>query len=173
MPNSVDTFVAKAAGKAAGLRARVKGLTGVFNVLVQQHQQAATLLGRVQRADEPEKRRELWLQARCELICHERAELSTVYPVIAENALNADISQRHAEEAQQLETAISDIDTLGVTSSHWAESIARLIALVQQHVEEEEHDFFPRAQDTMGKEAAHSLERPFLAAQERCREQLG
>jgi len=173
MPNSVDTFAAKAAGKAAGLRARAKGLTGVFNVLVQQHQEAATLLARVQRAEDLEKRRELWLQARGELICHERAELSTLYPMIAENALNADIATRHAEEAQQLETAIADIDALGPASSRWAESIESLIALVKQHVEEEEHDFFPRAQATMGKEAANALERPFLAAHDRCRDQLG
>jgi len=173
MPNSVDTFAAKAAGKAAGQRARVKGLTGVFNVLVQQHQEAATLLARVQRADDPEERRELWLQARGELICHERAELSTLYPLIAENPLNADISRRHAEEAQQLETAIADVDALDPASSPWAESIESLIQLVRQHVEVEETDFFPRAQDTLGREAANALERPFLAAQDRCRDQLG
>jgi len=171
MPNSVDSFAAKAAGEAAGQRARVKGLTGVFSVLVQQHQEAATLLARAQRADDPDQRRGLWLQARDELICHERAELSTLYPLIAEYPLNADIARRHAEEAQQLETAIADIDALDFASSRWAESIERLIQLVQQHVEVEEHDFFPRAQDAMGREAANALERPFLAAQDRCRDQ--
>ena len=173
MPNSVDTFAAKAAGKAAGQRARVKGLTGVFNVLVQQHQEAATLLARVQRAEDLEKRRELWLQARGELICHERAELSTLYPMIAENALNADIATRHAEEAQQLETAIANIDALGPASSRWAEALETLVALLQQHVEDEEHDFFPRAQESMGTGAANALERPLLAAHARCRYELG
>jgi hypothetical protein len=173
MPNSVDTFAAKDEGKAAGPRARVKGLTGVFSVLAQQHREAATLLAHVQRVDDLEKRHALWLQARGELICHERAELSTLYPLIAENELNAEIATRHAEEAQQLETAIANIDALGPASSGWAEALESLIALVQQHIEEEEHDFFPRAQDSMGTGAANALERPLLAAHARCRYELG
>jgi hypothetical protein len=169
----VENFAAKAAAKAAGVRARVQGLTGVFNLLAQQHKEAATLLARVKSADEPEKRRELWLHVRSELICHERAELSTVYPVIGENELIADISKRHEQDAQALEAAIADIDALGFDSNRWADSIESLMQLVMQHVHEEEQEFFPRAQDTLGKEAAHALERPFVAFQQRCKEQLG
>jgi hemerythrin superfamily protein len=173
MPNSAETFAAKTAGKAAGLRARIQGLVGVFNVLAQQHKEAALLLSRLAATVDADGRRDLWLEVRRSLICHERAELSTVYPVIAENALNADITDRHAREAQELEAAISEIDAIGYESPRFHNSVQGLIQLLTRHVEEEEKEFFPRAQETMGKEAAHALERPFLAAQATCQEQLG
>jgi hypothetical protein len=173
MPNPVENFAAKTAGKAAGLRARAQGLVGVFNLLAQQHKQAAILLGRTKAANEPAKRRELWSEVRCELICHERAELSTVYPVIEENPLSADIARQHADESVELESAIARIDALGYESSEWETSLESLIQLVTQHVEREEQEFFPRAQDTIGKEATTALERPFVAAQDQCKRQLG
>lgn len=172
MPNTVENFAAKTAGKAAGLRARAQGLVGVFNVLAQQHEQAASLLGRAKQANDPAKRRELWSQVRCDLICHERAELGTVYPVIEENPMSADIARAHADSARDLETAIANVDALGYDSDRWESSLQSLIQLVEQHVEQEEKEFFPRAQDTLGKDAAHALERPFLAAQEQCRSQM-
>jgi len=173
MPNPVENIAAKTAGKAAGLRARVQGLVGVFNVLAQQHKQAATLLARAKQADSPEKRRELWSEVRNELICHERAELGTVYPVIEENPMCSDISRQHAEGARELESAIASIDALGYDSTLWTDSLQSLSNLLQQHIEQEEQEFFPRAQDTIGKEAAHALERPFLAAAAQCKNQLG
>jgi len=172
MPNPVETIAAKTAGKAAGLRARAHGLVGVFNVLAQQHKEAATLLGRAKEADSPDKRRELWSAVRRELICHERAELATVYPVIEENPLSADISRQHAEGARELESAMAEIDALGYESPRWRDSLHELSQLIQQHVEQEEQEFFPRAQDTIGKEAAHALERPFLAAIAQCKSEL-
>jgi hemerythrin HHE cation binding domain-containing protein len=172
MPNTVENFAAKAAGKAAGLRARAQGLVGVFNVLAQQHEQAASLLTRAKQANDPAKRRELWSQVRCELICHERAELGTVYPVFEENPASADMARAHADSARDLEAAIANVDALGYDSDSWEGSLQSLIQLVQQHVEQEEQEFFPRAQDTIGKDAAHGLERPLLAAQEQCRTQM-
>ena len=173
MPNPIENFAAKTAGKAAGLRARAQGLIGVFNVLAQQHEQAASLLTRAKHADDPAKRRDLWSQVRRELICHERAELSTVYPVIEENPTSAQIARAHADSARELEAAIANVDALGYDSGSWQSSLQSLIQLVQQHADQEEKEFFPRAQDTIGKEAAHALERPFLAAQQQCLSQLG
>jgi len=141
-------------------------------VLAQQHKEAASLLTRAKQADNPEKRRELWSAVRRELICHERAELGTVYPVIEENPLSADISRQHAEGARELESAIAGIDALGYESARWQDSLQNLLAVVEQHVEQEEGEFFPRAQETIGKEAAHALERPFMAAIAQCKSEL-
>jgi len=173
MPNPVENFAAKTAGKAAGLRARAQGLVGVFNVLAQQHEQTASLLTRAKQANDPAKRRDLWSQVRRELICHERAELTTVYPVIEENPMLADIARDHADSARELEAAMANVDAIGYDSGDWQSALHSLIQLVQQHVEHEEKEFFPRAQETIGKEAAHALERPFLAAQQQCMSQLG
>jgi hemerythrin-like domain-containing protein len=67
---------------------------------------------------------------------------------------------------------MAEVDALGYDSGHWQSSLDSLIQLVQRHVEQEEKEFFPRAQDTIGKEAAHALERPFLAAQQQCMSEM-
>ena len=86
--------------------------------------------------------------------------------------MSADIARAHADSARDLEAAIANVDALGYDSDGWESSLSSLIQLVQQHVEHEEKEFFPRAQDTIGKEAAHALERPFLAAQQQCMSQM-
>lgn len=168
MPNPVENIAAKTAGKAAGVRARVRGLTGVFNLLAQQHREAAVLLKRAKQASEPEQRREHWLAVRRELICHERAELTTVYPALHEIDELAGIETSHANDAEQLEAAMSRIDTAGFATSRWPDLLEDLIQLVERHAELEEKEFFPRAQDALGKEAADALEGPFRAAREQC-----
>ena len=175
MANSVENFAAKTSAKAAGLRARARGLTGVFNLLAQQHKEAAQLLKRTKQATDPEQRREHWLAVRRELICHERAELITVYPVFQANEqLNAaGIERAHAEDAEKLEAAISRVDTAGFETSRWPDLLEDLIQLVERHAEQEENDFFPRAQEAIGKDAAAALEGPFQAAREQCLSPLG
>jgi hypothetical protein len=175
MPNSVENFAAKTAGKAARLRARARGLTGVFQLLAQQHKEAASMLKRAKQASEPEQRREHWLEVRRELICHERAELVTVYPVLHENEklAAAGIEREHADDAEKLEAAMSRVDTAGFETSRWPDLLEDLIQLVERHAEQEENDFFPRAQEAIGKDAAAALEGPFQAARAQCLSPLG
>lgn len=63
---------------------------------------------------------------------------------------------------------MSRIDTAGFATSRWPDLLEDLIQLVERHAELEEKEFFPRAQDALGKEAADALEGPFRAAREQC-----
>lgn len=172
MPNPLETVAAKAAAKAANISARTQGLTGVFAKLAEQHQEAAVLLKRAASADDVEKRRDLWTTVREELLSHERAERQVVYPALEGHPDLQDIVQRHNEEAHTLEAAIAEIDAGGCASPSWQAQLQRLTALVQKHVDEEEGEFFPRAQDTLGKDTARDLDGPFMAAKERVMESL-
>jgi hypothetical protein len=172
MPNPLETISAKSAGAAAAVSARAKGLTGVFNKLAQQHKEAATLLKRAERTHDPAKRQDLWNTVRRELLSHERAESNILYTELAMHAATQDIAERHSDEAQTLEATIAEIDVVGYDSPHWTPLVQRLITLVEHHVDEEENEFFPRAQDAIGKDAAHALEGPLVAAKERLMEEL-
>ena len=167
MPNAMEKMAAKTAGKAAAVGARAKGLTGVFNKLAEQHKEAAVLLKRAAGTDDPGKREELWRTVRRELLSHEKAELSTVYPALKQEAATADIPRHHNEEVPELEEAIAAIDRAGFDSPQWQPLLQRLHALVTEHAEEEENEFFPRAEEALGKEKAADLEKPFLAAKEK------
>lgn len=171
MANTFDPITAKGAGKAAAVRARATGLTGVFNLLAQEHAEAANLLKHARATDDPRKREDLWNEARSELLAHERAELSIVYPILDETPETTSIPRLHAQRAQLLETAISTIDALGYESREWEASLENLISIVGAHMHEEETEFFPRALRKLGKKAASDLEVSFKVAKKRFKEE--
>jgi hemerythrin superfamily protein len=167
MPNPIEKVAAKGAAKVAAVGARAKGLTGVFNKLAEQHKEAAVLLKRAEGTDDPAKRADLWTTIRRELLSHERAELATVYPALKQEPATRDIPQHHNEEVPELEAAIREVDLAGFDSPNWKPLIGRLRALVVEHAEEEENEFFPRAEEALGKEATAELEGRFLDAKKR------
>jgi hemerythrin HHE cation binding domain-containing protein len=172
MPNAIESLSAKVAGTAGAAAARAKGLTGVFNKLAEQHKEVAALLQRAEIADEPEKRKDLWSKIRVELLSHEQGELREVYPAFDKHVSLRDIVEEHGDDADLLEATIQEIDGIDFASEAWPVALKRLITAVKQHAEEEEKEFFPRAQDVLGKNETKSLEERFLAAQESVKKQL-
>lgn len=172
MPNAIETLGAKVAGTAGAVAARARGLTGVFNKLAEQHKEVAALLQRAEVASEPEKRQDLWSKIRVELLSHEQGELREVYPAFDKHVSLRDIVEEHSDDADLLESAIKEIDGIDFASDAWPLALKRLITAVQQHVEEEEKEFFPRAQDVLAKNETKGLEQRFLAAQESVKKQL-
>jgi hemerythrin superfamily protein len=173
MPNPIEKIAAKGTGKVAAVGARAKGLTGVFNKLAEQHEEAAMMLERAASADDPAKREDLWRTIRRELLSHERGELNAVYPALKQEPATQDIAREHNAEVPELEAAIAEIDLVGFNSSEWKPLIERLTTLVKAHAKEEENVFFPRAQEALGKEKAAKLEEPFIAAKKRAADSIG
>src|SRR5262249_3177331 len=101
MPNRTDQVVSKAMEAEKALKATVKGLTGVFKTLMEEHGALAALLRRVQGSDS--LRLELWPEIRSELLAHERGERSVVYAALREFDDTRAIAERHDEETAQLE----------------------------------------------------------------------
>jgi hypothetical protein len=172
MPNATESFSAKLAGTAGAVAARAKGLTGIFNKLAQQHKEAAALLKLAETTSDPEKRRDLWSKIRLELLSHEQGELREVYPAFDKHVSLRMIVDEHANDADLLEATIKELDEIACESEAWPVTLKRLIGAVERHVEEEEGEFFPRAQDVLGKNETRSLEARFLAAQESVKKQL-
>lgn len=166
MPNPLENFAAKVTGKAAAVEARLKGLKGVFNKLAEQHHEVGALLSRAQSAEDPTSRSELWHDIRKELVSHEQGELTEIYPVLATDDRTRQIALAHADGASELEALIDEIDKLPPQSAEWKPALGRLIAKVKEHVEIEETQYFPAAQEALGEAAAKQLEQPFLRAKE-------
>ncbi|HEY3500639.1 MAG TPA: hemerythrin domain-containing protein [Polyangiaceae bacterium] len=166
MPNPIENFAAKVAGKTAAVEARLKGLKGVFNKLAEQHHALGSLLSRAESAEDPTSRAALWHEIRKELVSHEQAELLEIYPALAGNERTRAIAVAHADGASELEALIEEVDRMPPQTSDWKPALARLRAKVKEHVEIEETQYFPAAQAALGERAAKQLEAPFLAAKE-------
>lgn len=173
MPNAVEKVVAKGMGKAKEINARLEGLTGVFAHLAEEHGEASALLTRLRSSDEAEKRDDLWAAIRLELLSHERAEMTTVYPVFRQHSRLASLAEQHDREAGELETAINALDGTDFTSDGWEEKVEQLIALLKHHVEDEEHNYFQVAQKILDERTIHELKDSFHRAKDAVKKELG
>jgi hypothetical protein len=164
MPTRTDQAISRGMGVAKAVKATLKGFTGVFKTLTEQHGLVAGLLTRVTK--DPAKRADLWPKIRIELISHERAELDTVYPELAKYDATRAMAQRHQREADELEATIQAVDNAPYDTDVWGARFDHLVDLVKQHVAEEENEIFPAAQKVVGDRRARELDEDFLAAKQ-------
>ena len=166
MPNSLERAASKTMGTVKGAQASLKGLSGVFKKLMEEHGEVSVLMKRVSMSTEETVRRELYPTIRKELLSHEKGELSAVYHVLGQHAETSDIAETHAREASELDAAIKTVDALDFTGPEWGPAFEYLFGLVKRHVEEEEREFFPKAQATIGDEKAKTLVSRYEAAKQ-------
>jgi iron-sulfur cluster repair protein YtfE (RIC family) len=160
----MDSIVARGAKVAKGVEARLRGLQGVFKTLSEQHGEVTALLKRVRR--DPAKRTELWPKIRMELLSHERGELREVFPVLREYPETRVLADRHDAEASQMTALIDRIHATAMSSDEWTRQFDQLIELVERHVNEEQNEFFPRAQQVIGVDRAKQIDPLFLTAKQ-------
>ncbi|HEY3500638.1 MAG TPA: hemerythrin domain-containing protein [Polyangiaceae bacterium] len=166
MASSIDSALAKMAGTAGFVEARLRGLRGVFTTLAEQHHELGALLGRLEEAKEPEKRKELWTEIRRELVSHEQAELIEIYPLLEAHERTRAIAREHIEDADELELQVRELDRSELESEEWTAALGRLISKFDEHVKLEEEHLFLEVQEALGEQAAKELEEPFLRTKE-------
>jgi len=118
----------------------------------------------VKMTSDAEKRGELYPTIRSELLAHERGELNVVYPELERHPETSGIAGMHSEQASELQAAIAAVDALAYSDAGWRSAFERLVELVGEHVEQEESDFFPKAQKAIGDKKAEALLPRFEAA---------
>jgi hemerythrin superfamily protein len=57
------------------------------------------------------------------------------------------------------------VDAVDYDSDTWVSKLRDVMALVDDHVRDEETNFFPRAQEILGEQASRELEERFVGAQ--------
>jgi hypothetical protein len=147
----------------APLRSAVK-LSGVFELLVNEHRTASELLQRVS-TESGEARRASWPALRRQLLSHERAETLEVYAALEGQEEARDILAQHAAQAGELESVLGELDGVDYDSEEWYEKLRDVVALLEDHVRDEETEFFPRAQELLGEAASLELRERFVSAQ--------
>ena len=164
MPNTVEKIASGVMGAAKDVKAGFKGLTGVFMHLMEEHGKVGALIKRVSMSSDVAVRAKLFPTIRSELMAHEKGELKVVYPALAEFPETAAIASAHAHHASEIEAAIAELDALSFSSPSWPPAFERLAKLVDQHVEQEESNYFPKGQQVLGEDRAKRLLAAFEAA---------
>jgi hemerythrin-like domain-containing protein len=164
MPSTFVKAASEVMGAVKDIKATVRGMTGVFKHLMEEHGKVAVLMRRLRMASDEEIRAELYPTVRAELLAHETGEVKTVYRALAEYPAAAKIVVSHAEETSELRSAIAELDSLSFADVAWGLAFERLVELVERHVDQEESEFFPKAQEILGEEEAKALLPRFEAA---------
>ena len=165
MPHPTEHTVASRAGTLGPVSTHAQSLSGVFRLLAEQHRQAAGLLRRAERCEDAAERQALWIEIRRQLLSHERGEALELYPSLEGYDAARDIIAQHSRQAEELESVINEVEEVDYTSDAWTARVQDVVALFEEHVEEEEGDFFPRAQEILGERTAAELEERFIGAQ--------
>jgi hemerythrin-like domain-containing protein len=171
MTHKLEELASKAVGTVKAAKASLDGINGVFRHLMREHGEVSALLMRLKLSADPEVRRELWQEIRVELLSHEQAERLIVYPVLEQNAQTANMVARHNRDAEDLEDVIEELNKLGVEAPEWQPTLERLIAQVQEHVRDEEEEYFPIA-DYVFKERSDDMLHRFEKAKAKAKKQL-
>jgi len=137
--------------------------TGVFVTLIEQHRQIAELLIQAGSIDSGPKRAERWAEARRRMLAHERAEALEVYATLEGNSVARDTLEQHGQQASELESAVFELDALDPESDTWIDRLRDVIAMVEDHVRDEESDFFPRLQGLL-RDSADDLDERYQSA---------
>lgn len=143
---------------------RARPLVGVFEVLATQHREALELL-RLAGSAASGQRQGYWTRARRSLISHERAEEQIVYALLEGHDETESVLEQHGDQAVELELAIAELDATDETSAEWIGRLRDLMAMIDDHVRDEETEFFQRARELLGDNTARELEEPYLNAQ--------
>jgi hypothetical protein len=157
MPNRVEQATSAALGAVKDVKATIKGLTGVFKHLMEEHGKVSALIARVKMSSDPDVRGRLYPTIRTELLGHETGELKAVYPALAVYPETSEIAELHARDANELERQIAEVDRFAFGDAGWGPAFERLAAMVQKHVKEEESNYFPKAQKVIGDKLANEL----------------
>lgn len=165
MPHPTEQSVASRAGTLGPVSTQSQSFTGVFRLLAEQHRQVASLLQRAERSAEAAERQALWVEIRRQLLSHERGEALELYPALEGYDAAREIIARHSRQAEELESVINEVAEVDYGSAEWKARVEDVVALFEEHVEEEEGEFFPRAQEILGERTAAELEERYIGAQ--------
>jgi hemerythrin superfamily protein len=143
MTHKLEELASKAVGTIKAAKATMEGMSGVFRHLEREHGEVSTLLLRLELSADPDTRRELWQTIRKELLAHEQAEKTEVYAAFAANPETREMASEHERDAEDLQTTIEELNALATDSAVWQPTLKRLIELVQEHVRDEEEEYFP------------------------------
>ncbi len=154
---TMEKVAAGAMGAMKDVKAGFKGLSGVFMHLMEEHGKVSALLLRVSSSSDEAVRAKLYPTIRSELLAHEKGEIDVVYPALAEYPETSALAAAHARDASSLQAAIADLDALSYSDPGWGAAFDRLVKLVQQHVKEEEGEYFPKGQKVLGDQRAKEL----------------
>jgi hemerythrin superfamily protein len=164
---SLTDIAGKAVGAAKAASAALSGYRGIFRTLKRDHGEVSVLLMRIQAEKDPHDCARLFPQAKLALTAHARAEELEFYSILSQHDDTRALIAHSESEHDKMEQLLEQLDRLSCSDPAWHPLFRELVRAVQEHVDEEENQVFPRAKRILTAEQAEEIDRRFRREKER------
>jgi len=142
-----------------------------IEMLMKDHREAVGLIDdlensdveQLETADEEttvvQSKEDLFRRLKNALTVHTQLEEQIFYPALANFDETSEIVERSYEEHQEVNELLSDLTGSSPTAEEWIELIGELRENLEHHIEEEEGELFPQAEELLGEERLEELGR--------------
>ncbi|MBZ5708626.1 hemerythrin domain-containing protein [Nannocystis pusilla] len=134
----------------------------IYEILKLEHDEVGELFHQLEEAKGSEAG-ELLNQIRLKLVPHSRAEEAVFYSRLLEEKTTGDKIRESLEEHRQVDLLLEELDAATTRDADWAAKARVLADMVGHHVDEEEGELFPLAQQVLGAKEAQQLARQYEA----------
>ena len=155
---TLTELASKAVGAAKATGAALSGYRGIFRTLKREHGELSVLIMRVATDRDGSARATLFPIIAHELLAHARAEDLELYSFLADHESTRGMVMQLEADHERIEMLISELATLPIHSSGWLIRFRELQRAVQEHVDQEENQVFPRARHILSPEMAEEID---------------
>jgi hemerythrin-like domain-containing protein len=141
-----------------------------FSLLKADHENVAALFEQLESASGRQKL-EVFNQIRTELELHAHIEEKIFYPALEQPAETHDLTLEAYEEHDVVKKLLRELSRARTPNEEWEAKAKVLQENVEHHVEEEENELFPKANQVLGEEEIEELGE--LLQAEKARKQKG
>ena len=127
-----------------------------FQLLKADHEKVAQLFDQLESAKGSAKL-QIFQQIRTELELHTHIEETIFYPAVEKPEETHDLTLEAYEEHNVVKSLLRELSRSRTANDEWEAQAKVLRENVEHHVEEEENELFPKAEDALGEDAIETL----------------
>jgi hemerythrin-like domain-containing protein len=121
----------------------------LWDLLKHDHQQVAKIFAQLGDTKDRARQEELFKKLKAELQLHTKIEEAHFYPALNKHEETKDLAKEAAEEHGEVKKMLRRLSSLAAGGDKFLEVIGELRHSVEHHVEEEETEIFPAAENAL------------------------
>lgn len=129
----------------------------LWDLLKHDHREVEQLFARLKEAGDSKTQEELFRRIKHELELHTREEEKYFYPVVERNDATKDLAEHSIAEHGEVKKLLSEMSGRPAGDKKWKELCEQLESGVKDHVEEEETQLFPIAEETLDHKTIEAI----------------
>jgi len=142
---------------------------GIRDLIRMDHAKVNILFGEINNTDDPQKIQEYFGQIYKDLSAHSEAEEQVVYPAVR-TYYNG--TQELYDEQAEMKQMREQIKSLNPSASNFKDQVKKLMQAVQDHVNQEENDMFPKIRDNFSDEQQQQMATQFKSAKSQVQDKM-